>query len=173
MTLAVSLAGIASNATSFNTVTLTSGTSVASTSGTSVLLSGIPSGVKRVTLMLNGVTNAGNSFLVAQLGAGSVQTTGYVTSVGGVYGGTAASNSAPGTNGAYIMNYATGTPIYGHVMCTVFSGNTWLVSSTLGGSNRMSVGTGIVTLSGSLDRINVIESTGGAFSAGSINIIYE
>ena len=40
---------------------ITSGTAVASTSGTSIDFTGIPSWVKRITVMMNGVSTSGSS----------------------------------------------------------------------------------------------------------------
>jgi len=56
---------------------LTLGTAVNTTSGTSIDLTSIPSWVKRITVMLNGVSTNGASIPQIQLGAGSVDTTGY------------------------------------------------------------------------------------------------
>ena len=56
---------------------LISGTAVASTSGTSIDFTGIPSWVKRVTVMFSGVSTNGASLPQIQIGAGSVQTSGY------------------------------------------------------------------------------------------------
>ena len=57
---------------------ITSGTAVASTSGTSIDFTGIPSWVKRITVMFNGVSTNGTSNLLVQIGAGSVTTSGYL-----------------------------------------------------------------------------------------------
>ena len=56
---------------------LTSGTAVASTSGTSIDFTGLPSWVKRITVIFNGVSLSGSSNLLIQLGTGS---TTYTTS---------------------------------------------------------------------------------------------
>jgi len=61
---------------------LTSGTAVASTSGTSIDFTGIPSWVKRITVMFNGVSTNGSSDNLVQIGSGSVETTGYSSSAG-------------------------------------------------------------------------------------------
>ena len=52
-------------------------TAVATTSGTAIDFTGIPAGVKRITVMFNGVSTNGTSNYLLQLGSGSVQTTGY------------------------------------------------------------------------------------------------
>ena len=66
-------------------VPLVSGTSQASTSGTSIDFTSIPSWVKRITVMFNGVSTNGTSNLQIQLGTGATPTytvTGYLGSKG-------------------------------------------------------------------------------------------
>ena len=53
---------------------ITSGT-VTNTTGTSVPISGIPSWVKRITVMFNGVSLSNTDNLTVQLGTGGVDTT--------------------------------------------------------------------------------------------------
>jgi hypothetical protein len=67
---------------------ITSATAQASTSGTSINFTDIPSWVKRITVMFNGVSTSGTSIRQAQLGAGSVTTSGYTSSGFGWTGGT-------------------------------------------------------------------------------------
>jgi hypothetical protein len=54
---------------------IVSGTTVASTSGTSIDFTSIPSWVKRVTVMFNGVSLNGAINPLIQIGSGSVTTT--------------------------------------------------------------------------------------------------
>ena len=63
-------------------------TAVASTSGTSIDFTSIPSWVKRITVMLKGVSTSSNGVFITQLGAGSVTTTGYLSTGWGYSGGT-------------------------------------------------------------------------------------
>ena len=58
---------------------LKQGTAVASTSGTSIDFTGIPSWVKRVTVMFDGVSTNGTSNIIIQSGAGSIENTGYTS----------------------------------------------------------------------------------------------
>jgi len=64
---------------------LTSGTSV-SASSTSVNFTGIPSWVKRITVMFNGVSTNGASNVQIQIGSGSFTTTGYVSASANISG---------------------------------------------------------------------------------------
>ena len=70
MTAAVNLATVGSNATTTGTL-LTAGTAVASTSGTSIDFTGIPSWVKRITVMFNAVSTNSSSAYKIQIGSGS------------------------------------------------------------------------------------------------------
>jgi len=55
---------------------ITSGTAVASTSGTSIDFTGIPSWVKRITVMFDVVSTNGSAIILIQLGdSGGIETT--------------------------------------------------------------------------------------------------
>ena len=65
---------------------ITSGTAVASTSGTSIDFTSIPSWVKRITVMLNGVSTSGISFWALRVGTSSgIASTGYAGGAGEIY----------------------------------------------------------------------------------------
>lgn len=160
---------------------LTSGTAVAATSGTAIDFTGIPSWVKRITVMLDGVSTNGSSQIIAQLGdSGGVETTGYNASVAII----AASNDTTRLtkfttyfgitwteNAAYIN--------YGSLVFTNLSGNTWTASGVLYQDEGASFAhvimvSGAKTLSATLDRVRISTAGGTAtFDAGSINILYE
>jgi hypothetical protein len=151
---------------------LTLGTAQASTSGTSIDFTGIPSWVKRVTVMFNGVSTNGTSDVQVQIGAGSFTTTGYnstSTSLGAGVG----TISALGGFVLYV-NLASNTNS-GHMFLTLISGNTWVASSVFKNSTiNTCIGGGDLTLSGTLDRIRITTVNGtDTFDAGSINILYE
>lgn len=155
---------------------LTSGTAVASTSGTSIGFTGIPSWVKRITLMLNGVSTNGAFDLIVQVGNGSTVTTGY--SCQGVWWQSSSGYSA---NSSYTnrisnlnSNTASDTKI-GQVVLTNISGNTWVATSQCATVNTVySVSSGSITLSSSLDRVILLASNGtDTFDAGTVNIMYE
>jgi len=152
---------------------LVSGTAQASTSGTSITFTGIPSWVKRITVMFNGVSTNGTSFKQIQLGSGSVQITGY-TSSSTVTGTT--SSTSTSTSGMIIGNAIASDTIYGIMVIANVSGNIW-VSNHSNYSNstpQSTFGGGGVTLSGALDRVVLTTINGtDTFDAGSINILYE
>lgn len=154
-------------------------TAVNSTSGTSIDFTGIPTGVKRVTIMLNGVSLNANSIPLIQIGAGSVQTTGYSATAGDYVPTANFTSSTAGFpfagNAAGIG--AAGNFLYGQIVLTNLSGNLWCsahsISST-GAQTNTGTGAGTVTLSGALDRVRITSVAGTAtFDAGSINVLYE
>jgi hypothetical protein len=63
---------------------LTLGTAQASTSGTSIDFTGIPSYVKRVTVMFSGVSTNGTSLVQVRLGDSGLETTGYLGGSGNI-----------------------------------------------------------------------------------------
>jgi hypothetical protein len=154
--------------------TITSGTAVASTSGTSIDFTGIPAGVKRITVMINGVSLSGVSSMLVQVGAGSVTTTGYVSSTAVAI---QAAASAALTSTAGFIEYigAAANAIYGHVIITNVSSNIWVSNHSIGFNGLASAsGGGTITLSGTLDRIRITTVNGtDTFDAGTINILYE
>ena len=148
-------------------------TAVATTSGTSIDFTGIPSWVKRITVMLNGVSTNGTSLIQIQIGSGSIQTTGYLSTrignaTGGVFYGTL-------TSGFYVGGAGAATLVYGVLVINIVSGNTYVAAGNMyEGTNIGSTNAGGVTLSGTLDRIRLTTINGtDAFDAGSINILYE
>ena len=146
-----------------------------STSGTAINFTGIPAGVKRITVMFNGVSLSGTASFLFQVGAGSIVTTGYAGGGGRYGGGTIASASY--TNGFNPSNVTPGATYGGHLILTNVSGNIWAASGNFGASGGIESGCfcgGSITLPGVLDRVRITTSNGtDTFDAGSINILYE
>lgn len=162
-----------SNGVTYNP-TLLSGTAQASTSGTSIDFTGIPSWVKRVTVMFNGVSTTGSANLLIQLGSGSVDTTGYNCVYGLLAGATPSVSSS--TNGYTASNVGTSSDTgIGSVCFALVGSNIWVGSGIVSGNTaRITYSSGNKTLSGALDRVRITTSTGtDTFDAGSINILYE
>ena len=154
---------------------ITSGTAVASTSGTSIDFTGIPSYVKRITVMFSGVSTNGTSNYLVQLGTSSGPTTsGYVGSASVVTTGVATSNITTGF-GVY-NNLGAATVISGALTITTLGSNAWVafgVSAINTAIGTMPTG-GSVTLGGTLDRVRITTVNGtDTFDAGTINILYE
>ena len=153
---------------------ITSGTAVASTSGTSIDFTSIPSWVKRITVMFTGVSTSGTSTILVQIGAGSVTSTGYVSSAQ-AFSATATSNST--STAGFLSSIASASSARsGQWVITNITSNTWVCSNTLGDSATSSagIGGGTVALGGTLDRVRITTTNGtDTFDAGSINILYE
>lgn len=159
------------------TLGLTSGTAVASTSGTSIDFTGIPSWVKRITVIYNGISTSGTADYLVQLGtAGGVVSSGYISGALRNAGSVTSSAGILLTGGAFLSTSAfSGTM----TICNSGGTNTWAgsgVSATLtaSGSNFAYPTAGGVTLSGALTSIRITTTNGtDTFDAGSINIMYE
>jgi hypothetical protein len=154
--------------------TISSATAQASTSGTSIDFTGIPSWVKRITVMWNGVSTNGSSSPLVQLGdSGGIETTGY--------GGSGSLIASTVTT----QNYTTGfgersqdaaAVRTGSWTITNVSGNIWVCAGVLGRSDAAitSVTGGTKTLSDTLTQVRITTVNGtDTFDAGSINILFE
>lgn len=160
---------------------IVSGTAVASTSGTSIDFTGIPSWVKRITVMFNGISSNGSNLFLIQLGtSGSIETSSY-NGTAGWFGSTNVASSTAMSSGFLLT--AFGEPVFiGSGIATLSllnsSTNTWAMQSTLGrydsANNYVHLAGGAKTLAATLTRIRI--TTVGSintFDAGSINILYE
>lgn len=153
------------------------GTAVASTSGTSIDFTGIPSWVKRITVMLNGVSTNGSSNVQIQIGAGSITTTGYLCY--SAYAGSTNASAGTGFTTGFGINLGTAANLYsGHFVFTNISGNAWVGSFVVGDNSSgiyyVATGGGSITLGGALDRVRITTVNGtDAFDAGNVNILYE
>jgi hypothetical protein len=146
---------------------ITSGTAVTA-SGTQVNFTDIPSWVKRITVMFNGVSTNGTSSLQVQLGdSGGVETTGYVSS---------SNSSVFSTTGLLITaNAAAANNYQGSAIISLLTSNTWVYQSITSRNDTITfIGAGSKTLSDTLDRVRITTFNGtDTFDAGSINILYE
>lgn len=150
------------------------GTAV-SASGTSVDFTSIPSWVKRITVMFSGVSTNGTSVVIAQLGSGSVTTSGY-SSYAAWAGSTNIANSSSVTSGFHMQSGAAVTTRFGIMTIANITSNTWVSSHSYGdvGGTVAGMGGGSIALSGTLDRIRITTANGtDTFDAGTINILYE
>jgi hypothetical protein len=140
---------------------------------TFVDFTGIPSWVKRITVIFNETSLSSTSSLLVQIGSGSITSTGYL----GTGNLTNQSNNAVG------LNSTSGFPIYmsgtayafsGAMTIYLISGNTYISNHT-GKSltNAANFGGGSVTLSGVLDRVRITSNSTDTLDAGSVNIQYE
>jgi hypothetical protein len=159
---------------------IVSGTAQASTSGTSIPFTSIPSWVKRITVMFNGVSTSGTSIPLIQLGTGATPTyttSGYLGTCSRTQSSTAASTSM--SAGFTIKDTNANASVFnGNIyLCLLDSTtNTWCENGTVGHSNDNTSYTsgGSIALSGALTAIRITATNGtDTFDAGSINILYE
>jgi hypothetical protein len=152
---------------------IVSATAQASTSGTSIDFTSIPSWVKRVTVVFNGVSTNGTNAELIQFGNGSFVTSGYLGAVSNQTGGTTTNF----TNGFQVnVANAAADILHTQAIFTLVSGNTWSCSfiTSLSSSASVRFGSGTIALSSALDRIRITTNGGtDTFDAGTINILYE
>ena len=155
---------------------IVSGTAVASTSGTSIDFTGIPSWVKRVTVMFDGVSTNGTSSFLIQLGdSGGVSSAGYNCS--SLYSSSGVAN-AVSTAGFLISTAAQTTTVYGQMIINLLnaSSNAWIESGNFSApASTLSFYTsGSKTLTSTLTRVRITTVNGtDTFDAGSINLLWE
>jgi hypothetical protein len=155
--------------------TIKSGTAVASTSGTSIDFTGIPSWVKRITVMLQDVSTNGTSLFQVQVGSGSVSTSGYAAQAwaGGASTGVLTSG-IPLDSTSHVASYSYSGILF---LCLI-SANRWIASGQIAYTNVTSNGHHTAgstpSLSGALDRVRITTINGtDTFDAGTINLLWE
>jgi hypothetical protein len=136
--------------------------------------SSIPSWVKRVTVMLQNVGTSGTSGLLVQIGAGSIDTSGYLSASFQ----TSSSTQLLSTAGFAIFNNNSNDNTSGPLVLTLFGSNIWQASGVLfkdSSTDYLTITGGTRTLSGTLDRVRVTTVNGtDTFDTGSIiNIMWE
>jgi hypothetical protein len=152
---------------------LTLATAQATTSGTAIDFTGIPSWVKRITMMLNGVSGSGTSAFLARLGdGGGFETSGYDSfSTSAASTVTTSSNSS----GFQVSGGIAARQYRGILQMCLLGVNAWVATGAFndGAANNIFV-SGSKTLSDTLDRIRLTTVNGtDTFDAGSVNIMYE
>jgi hypothetical protein len=165
------------NGTTWVQTTITSSTAQASTSGTSIDFTSIPSWVKRITVMFNGISTNGTSPPQIQIGSGSITTSGYKTQAAYISGSSAFADVY--STGFVFLNSTAAVYAYsGAVTLTLIGSNTWCGTGTLSlntSTSAIFMSSGVSpALSGTLDRVRITTVNGtDAFDAGTINILYE
>jgi hypothetical protein len=163
--------------------TITSDTSVTCANQTSIDFTGIPSWVKRITVLFNAVSISTTSPIIIQLGdSGGVEISAYAGTCH-VLGGSSVDNITMST-GFLVQPSTTYAPIAGsysgaYVIANT-SSNIWVATCTMNSvaSGFSYLASGVKTLSGTLTTVRVTSVSGtNTFdtvpSAGTINILYE
>lgn len=148
-----------------------------SATGTSVDFTGIPSWVKRITVMFDGLSQSGTSPPRLQLGtSGGIETTGYT---GYSVRAGASNNAFAAYSAAFDFNDVSTAAILrtGEIRLTLLSSNLWIASGLHTSPNTGSYQTtmcGAKTLSDTLTQLRITTANGtDTFDSGTINIMYE
>ena len=151
---------------------ITVGTAADLTSQGSIVYSNIPSGTKRITVLISGLSMTANTYRpTVRIGSGgSTVSTGYV--------GRTAYNTAATSPTTGFEIYFWG--ISGNTLSTIMTienvdGNTW-VESHVGGSagwGTVQYGSFDITLGGTLDTLELTTTSTGTFAQGTVNVYYE
>jgi hypothetical protein len=157
---------------------LTLSTAKNSTSGTSIDFTGIPSWVKRITVMFNGVSTNGTSVVQIRIGTGgSPDNSGYAGVVT-LFNSSGAGARAWNTSGCDLerSSQAAASVRQASIVLSLVSSNTWVFSGSVAYTNTEVAYTtcGQKSLSGALDIVRLTTVLGtDNFDAGSVNIMYE
>lgn len=145
-------------------------------SGTSITFTGIPSTARIITIPVTQMGSASGQVALLRVGTSSgIVTTGYI-STGGRFskdsgaGGDGETTTA--TNG--FVFYLTTIVVNGTIRLTNLSGNTWVCDHTMAGDGAgwSLFGAGRITLSGTLDRVQLLPLSGSFDATGSASILY-
>jgi hypothetical protein len=150
---------------------------VASTSGTAIDFTGIPSWVKRITILFVAVSTNGSSGVQVQLGdSGGIETSGYLGSTTVLGAGAVTVNLSSG----FLLNYdavaGAANSRYGSITISKVGGNVWAAQGivSLTDATRLVVISGAKELSSTLDRLRVTTVSGSdTFDAGTLTISWE
>jgi len=151
------------------------GTKQASTSGTEIDFT-IPSGVKKLSITLDGVSTNGTSGYVVQLGdSGGIETASYISYYNTL---SASSNASSNATAGFRLNAAAvaANAYYGVVNLTLQDAatNLWICDSSVGRSTEGTMQRGSRALDSELTTVRITTAGGvNTFDAGSINIQYD
>ena len=151
-------------------------TAVATTSGTDIDFTGIPSGVKRVTLLFSETSLNGTDDFLIQLGdSGGFETSGYISSVGHVI------NSQSGNVRSSTAGFIAGggdntTKLIGTMTLSLIVAGSYKWISALNVTQSTAVtqcGGGQKSLSAELTQVRITRTGSNTFDAGSVAISWE
>jgi hypothetical protein len=153
-------------------------TAVATTSGTSIDFTSIPSGVKRISVLLNGVSSSGTSIVQVQLGTSSTAvTTGYLAMMANIQSASNTTRGVISTTGFPLDHAGVAASLrHGKITFDNVSGNIWVGSGNvyMSGSSWMNNQAGKIDVGGVLDMVRLTTVNGSdTFDAGSVNISWE
>ena len=148
------------NGTSWSsTPKITSGTVVSPMNSTNPTFTGIPSWVKRITIM---VYDTSTNFTIRVGTSGGIVSTGYTSVQAGVL---SSNQTSRGSNSTAFQGAAS----IGTWTLVNVTGNNWMYSGIGDGENRNTLTYGRIDLAGVLTQLQIV----GTFTAGVANIMYE
>ena len=152
------------------------GTAVTAT-GTAIDFTNIPSWVKKITVMFNGVSTNGSSNPIVRIGSDTIETSGYLGSVSLFTTSAITSNSYPSSCfQLYAGGGASSVILNGRFELINIDSNSWVQTHVMARTDTSSTiqGSGTITLQGELNKIRVTTLNGtDLFDNGQINIMYE
>ena len=149
------------------------GSNVASTSGTAVLFTGIPSWVKRITVLFLGVSTSGTALIQVQAGSGSVTSSGYV-SAGLTSSGSGVATAGNATGFVLGANSQTAAlTMYGSVVIELVSVTNYVGHGSISSGLTNQAVNGGIALPGLIDRVNITTTGSDTFDGGQITLYYE
>ena len=154
---------------------ITSGTAVAPTTGTAVDFTGIPSWVKRVTVLMNDVSLTGSEYLIIRLGTASgILSTAVYFSMTSAITTAGVASAVNFTTSFGIQSGNASNSLNGQFIISNITGNTWVLSGTYTqNTSTMGFATGRVTIPSVLTQLRITNGGSDTFDAGTINILYE
>jgi len=152
-----------------------SGTSQATTSGTQFDFTGLPAGIKRITVSFSNVSMSGTDNIIVQIGdSGGFETSGYVSTCGAF--DVSFLGIATSTAGFLIVASGSTRAFSGSVCLTLIDSSTFSWVSSVAGclSTIIAVsGGGHKSLSAEITQVRVTRTGADTFDSGTVNILYE
>ena len=158
------------------TTNLTRSTAVDTTSGTEIDFTGIPSGVRRITILLNRVSTNGTEYMKILIGdSGGFEETDYYSISGQTFSSNG--NAHEASNGFTTTWGSTAGNRTGAFFLHNLTGNMWVFSGMHSGEDGVNKGVvmtgGRKSLSGELTQIRITQTGSNTFDNGNVNIFYE
>jgi hypothetical protein len=151
---------------------LTLGTAVSLTTQTAIDYTGLPAGIKRLTISFQGVSTNGTDRWLVQIGNTTFTTTGYVGQANSGAGASANSSGFEINNNVIAANNHSGQIVITKVDTNTYAQFGIVASQTI--SNSLANSGGSIALASELERVRITTASGAnQFDAGKINIAYE
>jgi hypothetical protein len=139
-----------------------------------ILFAGIPSWVKRITLVLDGLSTNGSDDLLVQVGGSSAVTTGYIAGSSRVDFSAGTIDGQASTSGFVIKRANSANAYTGKMTVTNRTAEIWVAEGTfydVGSGNKIITCAGEINLGVQLERIR-IQATNN-YDSGSATVFYE